>query len=24
MQSPRQRLHYYALIRDMIYAALVN
>jgi CubicO group peptidase (beta-lactamase class C family) len=24
MQSPRQRLHYYALIRDMIYAALVK
>ena len=24
MQSPRQRPHYYALIRDMIYAALVN
>ncbi len=24
MQSPRQRLHYYALIRDMIYAALMK
>jgi CubicO group peptidase (beta-lactamase class C family) len=24
MQSPKQRLHYYALIRDMIYAALVK
>ena len=24
MQSPGQRLHYYPLIRDMIYAALMN